>query len=658
MVEEELTESEAEQIRRFAALHKVARGILAKWFWLIGLTFVLEFAAFSLFLIWHTAKSVHRFTAETKLLYSPRKMENFESMPDRQLLNILDRNSLKRKVGTLVPMPISEKQCLTLDLEVKQGLKQSSNIFTLSAQSGSWKGAVQKVNAYAEILIEEYLAYRKNDLSAQREAVELRKKRYQEQMAEIDSEETIVKSRSGVATPVETLITVNALLSDQRRNLSLLGVQVANEEVRKKRLESEVGSVGPSVIANAAVIKRRGAEIARLDEELAKLREDYTDLNPKVLGKLEERDVKLKSYVEFLKSKGIENVPIDEIDRIERAALELAEVLTKLEVLAETRRSMESEIESNEKKSAELTTAVASLERLRIKRASLDQTIKGVEERLESLGYLMASLDSDLRQIERAGGAGDANPFRGKNFIFSVGGAFVVTLVVVFWILTLEFMFGKVRDSAEMVAWGDVLSVGSLPKPGIMAEDAEKDALGVAAMKFCNSDHPKGIVLICRLPGAPEQPKFREALDWSLAMAGHRPFVLNIVRSSDFNPPEGCESLVSTVYKDSRGWFPVENGYSLAPAEVQMLQADLAEIKKNWDEVFVLIPDGFRRGGSFFDQLLGVCDSVLLFIGAAATMRTDLAYVRRHAVASGKPMAGIIVGASAKAVRRDMEAGK
>jgi hypothetical protein len=89
-----------------------------------------------------------------------------------------------------------------------------------------------------------------------------------------------------------------------------------------------------------------------------------------------------------------------------------------------------------------------------------------------------------------------------------------------------------------------------------------------------------------------------------------------------------------------------------------MLQADLAEIKKNWDEVFVLIPDGFRRGGSFFDQLLGVCDSALLFIGAAATMRTDLAYVRRHAVASGKPMAGIIVGASAKAVRRDMEAGK
>ena len=98
-MEEELTESEAEQIRRFAALHKVARGILAKWFWLLGLTFVLEFAAFSLFLIWHTAKSVHRFKAETKLLYSPRKMENFESMSDRQLLNILDRNSLKRKVS-------------------------------------------------------------------------------------------------------------------------------------------------------------------------------------------------------------------------------------------------------------------------------------------------------------------------------------------------------------------------------------------------------------------------------------------------------------------------------------------------------------------------------------------------------------------------------
>ena len=93
-MEETLTESEAEQIRRFAALHKVAKGILAKWFWLIALTFTCAFAAFSVFLVWHSAKSGHRFSAETKLIYSPRKVEYFENMSDRQLMSVMDRNSL------------------------------------------------------------------------------------------------------------------------------------------------------------------------------------------------------------------------------------------------------------------------------------------------------------------------------------------------------------------------------------------------------------------------------------------------------------------------------------------------------------------------------------------------------------------------------------
>ena len=655
---EDLTETEAEQIRRLTALHKVVTVIMAKWLWLIALMFVLGFVAFSAFLVWHSAKSVHRFSAETKLIYSPRKIEKFENMSDRQLMSVLDRNSLKRKVGNLVLMPPTERQCLTLDLSIKQGLKQSSNIFTLKAQSGTWKGAVDKVNAYAEILVEEYIVYRKRDITAQCDSIEQRKKRYQEQLTEVDSEETMAKSRLGVATPVEMLITINALLSDQRRNLSLLGVQVANEEVRKKRLESEVGTIGNAVIANAASIKKKSAEIAYIDAEIARLREDYTDLNPKVIGKLQDREAKLKAYAEFLKAKGIKDVPIEELDRIERSALELATVVTKLDVLAESQRSLEIEIKANEKKSAELTAVVSVLERLRGKRTGIEQTIKDVDEQLDSLGYLMAALDSDLRQIERAGGAGDSNPLRGKNFIFSLGGAFVIALVTTFWIVLFEFVFGKVRNSAEMAAWGDVLNLGSIPKPGAMEANQEKDAMGVVALNFCNENLPKGIVLICRLPGAEEQPKFREALDWSLAMGGHRPFILNIVRSIDFNPPEDCQSLITAVYKDSHGWFPVENFYTMAPAEVQMLQADLAEIKNSFDEVFILMPNGFCKGGNFLDQLLAVCDSALLFVGAETTPRTDFSYARRHAKAAERPMSGIMVGAPIKDVLRDMEAGK
>ena len=652
-----LLESEAEQIRRFTALQKVAIGIVAKWAWLLLLTFVVSYFFGLAFLVWHSAQSVHRFSAETKLLYNPRKMDNFESMDNRQLMSVLDRRSLKRKVADAVPMPMAEKQCLSIDLEVVQSRKPE-NIFTLTAQSGSWKGAVQKVNAYADILLKEYVDYRTRDLEMQRESIDLRKEKVMKQIAEVESEETLLKGKAGVAAPVEMLTAVNALLSDQRRNLSILGVQQANESVRKKRLEEDVGTIGPTVLANAPTIRKRSAEIAAINAELTKLRQVYTDLNPKVLGKLEERKLLLDSYSSFLKEKGIGNVAVEDIERIERAALELADVTTKLEVINESHRSLELEIKDNEARSENLSAAVAGLERLRSKREDLERTQKEVDGVLENLGYLQASLHNDLQQIERAGGAGDKEPLRGKNFIFAAGGAFVITLVVVFWLLTLEFIFGNVRDSAEMTAWGDVIGLGALPKPGVMSPEDENDVRGVVALNFCNADVPKSIVLVCRLPGATEQPKFREALDWSLAMAGRKSFLLNLVRNTDFTPPEGAETLLNTVCQDPHGWFMVENRYSLAPTELEMLKADVEEIKKAHDVIFIMMPDGFCKGGSFFNQLLSVCDCVLMVVGAGTTPRTDLSYVRHHASASERAVLGIMVGVAAKVARREMEAGK
>ena len=654
---DEFTEAEAEQIRRFSALHKIARGILAKWFGLLALSFVVSYAAFLSCLVWRSAKSIHRFSAETKLIYSPRTVEHFENIGNKQLMSVLDRNSLKRRVSKVVLMPEVENQCLSIDLSVKQSRKPE-NIFTLTAQSGSWKGAVEKVNAYAEILVNEYVDYRTRDLEMQKESIERRRERLQKQISEIESEETIVKGKTGVATPVEMLTTINALLSDQRRNLALLGMQMANEDVRKHRLEAEVGTVGPTVIANAPLIRKKSAEILAVDEQIAKLREIYTDINPKVLGKLEERKILIDAYSAFLKEKGIGNVAVEDIERMERSALELAEVVTKLDVLKERNKSLELEIKNNEARSAELTTAVSTLERLRSRREDFERSQKDIDGMLDNLGYLQASLKNDLQQIEHAGGAGDDEPFRGKNFIYAAGGAFVVVLVMMFWILTLEFIFGKVRDSAEMTAWGDVIGLGSLPKPGVMASDRADDVQGVVALNFCNADVPKGVVLVCRLPGAVEQPKFRETLDWSLAMAGHKTFLLNLVRSAEFTPPEGGEAMINTICKDPNGWFTVENRYSLAPTELEMLKADIDELKKTHEEIFVFMPDGFSKGGSFFNQLLSVCDSVLLVVGAGTTLRADLSYARRHTNEGDRPMMGIVVGASAAAVRREMETRK
>ena len=647
-------EKEQEQLRKIVSLQKVAMLILRKWSLLLVLVFTSLAVGFSLVIVSHYAKSGHRFASKTQLLYNPRQIQRIQNMSEKQLLTVLDRASIKRKVAEKLQLDRSEEECLSVDLEVVQE-KKPPNLFTLTAHAPTKEGAAAKVNAYADVMIEGYVEYRNLDLENWRDSLERRKINIQGQIADIESEENTLKGKSGVAAPAEMLTMLTSFLTDQRRNLSLLNVQIANEEKKKQKLEAVVGVSGRAISDNAAVIRRKSDEIAALDREIVKLREIYTDKNPKVMGKLDERRTLLEAYMEFLKKKGIEGANIDAIDRLEKAASELAEIVMRLDVIEENKRALEQDIKENEKRTEELTVLIPAFDRLRVRRTDLEQTLRDLDDQVENIAYLQMSVRNDLRQVEQARGAGDNDPMKPKNFGLAFGGAFFGTVGLAFWLMALELFFGKIIDGREFKAYDDILYIGALPKADKMSESEEKDVLGVVALKFIDADLPKGVVLFCRLYGADEQPKFRETLDWSLTMSGDRTLCLEIVSGADFTPPDGSETLLCAVKKGDACWFPVDNHYTLAPTELQMLQADIATLRGEYDHVFISMHGGVRRGGSFFGQILSVCDSALLIAGVGKTPRSWFAYARRVISEVGKPMMGIVTDASKGMVKAEME---
>lgn len=653
-MENELTAEEREQMRKFAAFKRVSLGILVKWLWFIFIVFGVISLVFSTFLVWHSAKSTHRFSATTRLLYSPRQLEHSQSMSDKQLMSVLDRKSLKRRVGRVLSMPNADRTSLVTDLTIKQERKPS-NLYTLTANASTWVGAVRKVNAYAEILIAEYITYRKRDLDAWSEVLELRKKNLLDQIAELEAEESVAKGKVGVASPVETLTILNGLISDQRRNYSSLSVQMANEQVRRKKLEESVGKMGDAIIKCAPMIRKKSAELAAIDAEISKLRDIYTDRNPKVMGKLDDRREMMDDFVEMLRENGIDGVSLDDVEQVEQSVRELADVTMRMEVLAESQKSLEHEIKQNEVRCEELTGAIPQIERIRIKRDELERKERELEEQQGNIEYLLMSSDNDLQQIERAGGAGDEGPFSIKNFVLTFVGAGVCTLALTFWIMVLELIFGKVRGAKELAAFEDVHVIGSIPRDNVVSEDMEKDVLGVVALNFASANMPKGIILVCRLAGSPKIDKFSTELEWSLSMAGQRIFNLEVVPSMDFEPPDGSETMINTVRKGEKGWFPAANRYALAPTEIEMFKVDVTALRAEFDTVFIHMPGGLRRGGNFFSQLLDISESALLIIGTGTTPRSELAYVRKHVSDANKPMMGLVGGASAKTVRAEME---
>ena len=421
MQEEQLTDEERARLRSLITFQKVVLGIALRWWFLFVVAFLAFLAISSSFLWVRGSKSVKRFEANTRLMYSPKKVSRVETIGDKQLMTILERASLKRRVQEHVEMEPMERMCLTVDMKIEQSRRQS-NLFTLTAASKTRKGAYAKVNAYADILIDEYVAYRSKDLETWRKSLEIRRKEQMDKIADIDAEEAAFKTTTGALSPKESLLALNMLVSDQRKNDSALGVDIANEELKKRKNEEIVGKNGAAVAANAQAIRKRADAISAIDSELAQLREKYTELNPKVAGRVQDRNEKVAELEEFLKSKGVEGLDIEKIDKIEKAAGELADCATRLEAIHQKRAALGQEIADNEKRAAELAKIVMDYERIEVRRADLTAAVRDIDDQLSGISYAIGSLRNDLRQIERSDGAGDNGPLGMKKVVIAVGG--------------------------------------------------------------------------------------------------------------------------------------------------------------------------------------------------------------------------------------------
>ncbi len=651
---DEQTESEREQTQRLVTLQKVVFIILARWAWLFALLFVVLFAAFASYLASRSSKSVGRYTATTRLLYNPRKVADIETISDKQIMSILDRASLKRRIGEKIPMARAEKECLAFDMTIKQE-KKPTNLFTLKAASQSWKTAVKKVNAYAEELIAEYAAYRAKDLDAWCVSLQDRRKKLMDELAEVEAEDSKMKANTGVMSPQDALLAMNAFISDQRKNASALGVEYANEELKKSRLEKLVGKSGVIVTEHAQTIRRKTEAIATIDRELISLREKYTDINPKVVGKLQEREECVEDMKAFLKSKGVDDLNIDDLDMLERLSGELSDCITRMLAIGEKRRAVAQEMKDNEKRAAELAAMIPDYERLQTRRADVTSSIRELDEKINNISYLSGTLKNDLRQIERTGGAGDKGPFGVKQLALSLGGALVSVFVAALWFVALEMVFGKVRGGREIAAYSGIAFLGSLPRPGLLPPDEDGEVMGVVALKMFLASEKSPVVLVCRLPGVAMREDFTGTVDSMALMSGVNNFMIDVVSSAGFSPPEGSEQMIGVVRQGSHGWFPTVNRFAMAPTELQLLQADLAELKNTYGNVYVRMEGGVRKGGTFFDQLVELCDAVVLEVGAGTTPRSAFGYVRRHLASAGKSIMAMATGADAKTVRREME---
>ncbi len=656
---DELTAEEQERLRKAVTIGRVSLGIVLKWVWLFLLVFLVLFAGFSWYVVQRLARSGWRYTASAQLLYMPLQNAKIPPMGDKQLFRILNRGSLKQRVGEELPLPKGETGTLAWDLDIRQEVKPP-NLYTLTARSGSREAAVRKVNAYAGVLAAEYGEWRVKELNRWGQDATERRTKMRSQLAEMEEQLVELRNRAGTDTPVATQTALTTMVGEQRRNLLMLDVDIAAAEKSRDSLDGGDSAVGATLIAKAPELRKLKAAMEELDSEIAKLRQIYTDLNPRVQGKLEDRESLEKRYRELVAECGGEDPGEDRIRQLERDQASMLDVVSKLDSLKEARKELAETLERNEERERELMAVTPQVALLEFQRRELSLALVELDEQIGNMTHMRENAASELQQLERAVGAVERTPYGPKSFALAAAGAGLCTAGLAVLTVGLGLLFGRVRGAKELAASGEMNVLGSLPGKWTTKKNLAKEAMGVVANHFVKAGEAKGVVLVCRLKGAKPEPKFAEELDWALSMAGVRSFALTVVSQGSRELPETegkAEDvpLLNTVRAGSKGWFPVVNRYALAPTELQMLRADLATLRGEFECIFLVVFGGLRHGGDFMAQLLGTCDSVLLVAGANRSRRSELAYARRLIKAAGKPVMGLVTGARGRTVRKELE---
>ena len=123
MEDDDLSPAERERMRRFDEWLRVSRGVLARRALPLALAFCVLAALFGAALVRRAAASPFRYVAETRLLFSPRQAPKVQAMGDRQLLGVLDRESVKRAAGARLGLAPEAAAGLEGALSLKQEKK-------------------------------------------------------------------------------------------------------------------------------------------------------------------------------------------------------------------------------------------------------------------------------------------------------------------------------------------------------------------------------------------------------------------------------------------------------------------------------------------------------------------------------------------------------
>ena len=658
------SEKELEQLQKLDKLRKLVQTILGGHLVLLTFIFLFVFAAVLTVVMMSVSHSPRRYLARLNLCYLPKQKGKIAHYDDKHVLGILKRQRIRHNFTKHVNTKFDEKERnskkarqqrqAARQIMILRDRKQPHN-FSILLNAATESDAVEMVNEFAQVCIQEYVRERTQDLHKWKIVLEKERVELNEKIQKCNEKISKLTSSRNIVLPEKEYERIRIQLNEFQTAKIRLHIILEKLNNHKKQLEKELSEVNPALLTHQQEIKAFQEQLEKLNNEVFTASEIYTDENPKMIAIISRRNAVQKRMDAFLKSKGIKSFDNSAITKAEKLSTEQKSLTEELEAKQSEMRVLESEIADCQRRFQLMTEYQPKLQKLTQERGSLLDSQKRLDESISEINYMLLMVNEDLFINEKATAAVGSKPFAKKKIAICVFAALVFTAFAASLIVLLEFFFGRVSNAQELQLYNEFTYLGEIPASEKIFSSKEQEK--VIFNKIFHHFNSMGLHLIFTecLPGSKIIPQLFDFFEWNFAMSGQKMLLVDLVLAEQFEEPadEDCMTMIITFSK-GKCYLPLTSKEFFAPTELELLKSDFQLLKQSYDYIFIRNTASLRGSILLLDQIIDICDGIMISVGQGRTPRK---YMRTLLTAQNKiklPVMTILTGFNAKKTIQDL----
>ncbi|MBO4633328.1 MAG: hypothetical protein J5858_15535, partial [Lentisphaeria bacterium] len=478
------SEKEQERVKKLDKLRKLCQSILGNHLLLLIISFLLILSAISIFVLVSISYSPSQYLARLTLCFHPKQKGKIGQYDDRYMLRILNRQTLK--INFIREKNRQKKRKLRLDNILVTMNPKQPHFFSIQLYAGAEADAVDMINEFAKVCIQEYAHERSQDLKKWKSILEEEREEYFRKIQQINTQISELTVPLQVISPEKDFERIRTRLGELQTARNRLNVVLENLNRRETQLEKELSTINPTILIHQQEIKAFFADLKRLDNEISHATELYTEENPKMMAMVSRRNSVQKRLDDFLKSKEIDSTDPQMITRLEKLSAELKTVQGERDDKKNELHVLDGEIADCQKRFRMLTDYQPRLQHLMQQRKNLQESMHRLEESISEINYILLTVNDDLFVSENAQHAVKDKAFTKKVLAVCAFAALVVLFFLASMIVIVEFFFGRVANAYEVQLYDEFHYLGVLPvsEELFTSQDQEKMVFNKIFHKF------------------------------------------------------------------------------------------------------------------------------------------------------------------------------